>query len=66
MVKSNRLDSLADKLVIEDIKHFQEGSVFLNSRNMISLEMAFCLGVLLTPYLNIIFHISLCSYGLLS
>ena len=42
--------TLADKLLIENIKHLEEGCIFLNTRNMISLEMSFFPGVLLTPY----------------
>ena len=46
-----RVGTLADQLLIEDIKHLKERRVFLDAGNMISLEMTFCLGVLLTPYL---------------
>ena len=49
--------TLADQLLIEDIEHLQERGVFLNAGNMIGLEMTFGLGVLLTPYLQIEFHL---------
>ena len=48
---SNRVTSFTDKLLIEDIKHFKERSILLNSRYVICFEMAFSLGILLTPYL---------------
>ena len=46
----DRVATLADKLLIENIKHLEEGCIFLNTRNMISLEMSFFPGVLLAPY----------------
>ena len=45
-----RVATLADKLLIQNIKHLEERCIFLNTRNMISLEMSFFLGVLLAPY----------------
>ena len=45
-----RVATLADKLFIQNIKHLEERCIFLNTRNMISLEMSFFLGVLLAPY----------------
>ena len=46
----DRVATLADKLLIQNIKHLEERCIFLNTRNMISLEMSFFLGVLLAPY----------------
>ena len=46
----HRVATLADKLLIQNIKHLEERCIFLNTRNMISLEMSFFPGVLLTPY----------------
>ena len=46
-----RIGTLTDQLLIENIKHLKERCVLLDAGNMISLEMTFCLGVLLTPYL---------------
>ena len=56
MVEGNGINSLTDKLIVQDIKHFEERSVFLHIRNVVGLEMAFCFGVSLTPYFYIIFH----------
>ena len=56
MIESDGLNTLADELVVQDIKHFEERSIFLHIRNVVGLEMAFCFGVLLTPYFHIIFH----------
>ena len=56
VVKGNGINAFTDKLVIEYVKHFEERCVFLHIRNVVGLEMAFCLGVLLTPYFYIIFH----------
>ena len=42
--------TLADKLLVKDVKHLEEGCIFLDTRNMISLEVSFILGVLLAPY----------------
>ncbi len=53
---SHRIGAFANKLLIEDIKHFQEGSVAFNPAYVIGFEMSFALGVLLTPYLEIEFH----------
>ena len=47
---SDRVATLADKLLIQNINHLEERCIFLNTRNMISLEMSFFLGVLLAPY----------------
>ena len=46
----DRVATLTDKLLIQNIKHLEERCIFLNTRNMISLEMSFFLGVLLAPY----------------
>ena len=46
----DRVATFADELLIENIKHLEEGCIFLNTRNMISLEMSFFPGVLLAPY----------------
>ena len=48
--RTTALAALADKLLIQNIKHLEERCIFLNTRNMISLEMSFFLGVLLAPY----------------
>ena len=53
---SHGVASLADKLLVKDVKHLKEGRIFLYTRNMICFEMALCLGVLLTPYFHIVFH----------
>ena len=47
----HRVTALAYKLFIQNIQHFKEGRIFLYTRNMICLEMTFCLGVLLAPNL---------------
>ncbi len=56
VIKGDGLNALADELIVQDIQHFEERSIFLHIRNVVGLEMAFCFGVLLTPYFNIIFH----------
>ena len=52
-----RIATLADKLLIENIKHLQERSILFYTLDVISLKMSFCFGVLLTPYLKIEFHL---------
>ena len=54
----HRVATLADELLIEDIEHLQEGGVLLNAGNMVGLEMTRGLGVLLTPYFQIEFHLA--------
>ena len=54
----DRVATLADELLIEDIEHLQEGGVLLNAGNMVGLEMTRGLGVLLTPYFQIEFHLA--------
>ena len=56
VVEGDGLDALANELIVQDIQHFEKRSIFLHIRNVVGLEMAFCFGVLLTPYFYIIFH----------
>ena len=58
LVNGDGIHSFADQLLIENIEHFQEGSILFDTGNMIGLEMSFGLGVLLTPYLKIEFHLA--------
>ena len=53
---SYRVATFPDKLLIEDIEHLEERGVLLDTADVVGLEMAFCLGVFLTPYLKIEFH----------
>ena len=55
-IHRNRIATFTDKLLVENIEHFQERGVLLDSGNMIGFKMAFGLGVLLTPYFQIEFH----------
>ena len=57
-IHCHRIHTLTDQLLIENIEHFQEGSILFDTGNMISLEMSLGLGVLLTPYLKIEFHLA--------
>ncbi len=50
--------TLADELLIEDIEHLQEGSILFDAGNMVGLKMSLGLGVFLTPYLQIEFHLA--------
>ena len=54
----DRIASLPDQLLVENIKHLQERSVLLDTGNMVGLEMTLGLGVLLTPYFQIEFHLA--------
>ena len=56
MVERNRIYSLTDQLLVENVEHFQEGCIRLYIIDMIDLKMSFCLSVTLTPYLNIEIH----------
>ena len=50
--------TLADQLLVQDIEHFQEGSILFDAGNMVGLEMTRGFGVLLTPYFQIEFHLA--------
>ena len=58
----HRVAAFPDQLLIEDIEHLEERCILLDTADVVGLEMSFCLGVFLTPYLKIEFHISLCSF----
>ena len=54
----NGIDTFPDQLLIENIEHLEERGILFNARDVISLEMSLALGVLLTPYLKIEFHLA--------
>ena len=54
----HRVETLADQLLVQDIEHLQEGGVLFDAGNMVGLEMTLGLGVLLTPYFQIEFHLA--------
>ena len=56
VVERNRIYSLTDQLLVENVEHFQEGCIRLYIIDMIGLKVSFCLSVTLTPYLNIEIH----------
>ena len=47
----NRVAAFTNQLLVQNIEHLKERRIFFDTRNMIGLEMSFCLGVLLTPNL---------------
>ena len=55
-LNGNRIAALADQLLVQDVQHFEERSVFFDSGHVIGLEMTLILGVFLTPYLQIKIH----------
>lgn len=59
LVYGNGVIALPDELLVENVEHLQERSVLLDTGNMIGLKMTLCLGVLLTPYLQVEFHLRL-------
>ena len=58
LVDCNRIHAFPDQLLIEDIEHLEEGGILFNTRDMVGFEMSLALGVLLTPYLKIEFHLA--------
>ena len=56
VVESDRLHTLADELVIQDVQHLQERGILFHVGDMIGLEVTLGFGVLLPPYFHVIFH----------
>ena len=52
------ITTFPDELLVQDIQHLKERSVFLNPADMVCFEMSFRLGILLTPNLYIEIHTS--------
>ena len=60
----NGIVPFANQLLVQDVQHLEERSVLFDSGDVIGLKMTLLLGVLLTPYLQIEFHIlSLCNFS---
>ena len=57
-IDSDRIHTFPDQLLIENIEHFEERSIFLNTFYMIGFKMSLAFGILLTPYLKIEFHLA--------